>query len=79
MKAITIFLIIFFHSSIAYAYIDPGLIAGFFNIIVAGVSAFFFLFVFRPFNFIKNLFSKKNKDKEKEKENYQDEDDNNKK
>ena len=65
MRIIIIFLSIFFYSSIAYAYIDPGLIAGFFNVIVAGVSAFFFLFVFRPFNFIKNLFSKKIKDKEK--------------
>lgn len=77
MKTILFFLIIFFHTSIAQAYIDPGLIAGFFNIIVAGVSAFFFLFVFRPFNFIKSLFSKKNKDKERE--NHKEEENNNQK
>ena len=64
MKTISFSLIIFLYSSYAHAYIDPGLIAGFFNMIVASLSAFFLLFVFRPFNFIKNLFSKKNKGKE---------------
>tara|TARA_B100001248_G_scaffold259956_1_gene247093 strand:- start:736 stop:987 length:252 start_codon:yes stop_codon:yes gene_type:complete len=62
MKIITFFLIFFLYSNNAYAYIDPGLIAGLFNMLVASVSAFFFFFVFRPINFIKSLFIKKNDD-----------------
>jgi hypothetical protein len=62
MKIITFFFTVFLYSSNAYAYIDPGLIAGLFNMLVASVSAFFFFFVFRPINFIKSLFMKKNDD-----------------
>jgi len=62
MKIITLFLTIFLYCNNAYAYIDPGLIAGLFNMLVASVSAFFFFFVFRPINFIKSLFMKKNDD-----------------
>ena len=64
MKIITFFLIFFLYSNNAYAYIDPGLIAGLFNMLVASVSAFFF--VFRPINFIKSLFMKKNDDDKKD-------------
>ena len=66
MKIITFFLIFFLYSNYAYAYIDPGLIAGLFNMLVASVSAFFFFFVFRPINFIKSLFMKKNDDDKKD-------------
>ena len=66
MKIITFFLIFFLYSNNAYAYIDPGLIAGLFNMLVASVSAFFFFFVFRPINFIKSLFIKKNDDDKKD-------------
>ena len=66
MKIITFFLIFFLYSNNAYAYIDPGLIAGLFNMLVASVSAFFFFFVFRPINFIKSLFMKKNDDDKKD-------------
>ena len=66
MKIFGLILVFVFYSTSSYAYIDPGLIAGLFNLIVASVSAFFVFFVFRPLNFLKELFSKKKvKDKNK--------------
>ena len=68
MKSSSFFLVVFFYSTSAFAYIDPGLIAGLFNFLIATISAFFVLFVFRPINYLKELFFKK-KDKKKQDQN----------
>ena len=39
--------------------------------LVASVSAFFFFFVFRPINFIKSLFMKKNDDDKNNDEDFE--------
>jgi hypothetical protein len=75
MISLFFFLVVFFYSTSAFAYIDPGLIAGLFNFLIATISAFFVLFVFRPINFLKELFLKKKelifkkKDKKKQEKN----------
>ena len=59
------------YSNIAYAYIDPGFIAGFFNLIVASLASLAVFFIFKPYfyikNFLKKIFKKKDLDKDKNK------------
>ncbi len=58
MKLITLVLLFFLKTNFAYAYIDPGFIAGFFNLIVASIASLAVIFIFRPYYYFKNLFNK---------------------
>tara|TARA_Y200000002_G_C22529295_1_gene599030 strand:- start:514 stop:756 length:243 start_codon:yes stop_codon:yes gene_type:complete len=77
MNFIKLILIYFLFTNKAYAYIDPGFIAGFFNLIVASIASLAVIFIFRPYYFFKNLFSKfskkKDTNKDTNKENPEDE------
>lgn len=58
MKFLILTTLIFFNSTFAYAYIDPGFIAGFFNLIVASLASLAVIFIFRPYYYFKNLFNR---------------------
>tara|TARA_B100001109_G_C18437343_1_gene278301 strand:+ start:94 stop:342 length:249 start_codon:yes stop_codon:yes gene_type:complete len=58
MKLLILILLLSFQTSLAHAYIDPGFIAGFFNLIVASVASLAVIFIFRPYYYFKNLFNK---------------------
>ena len=60
MRALILFVIFFFYTSSAHAYLDPGtfgLVINFFLALIAGISAYFVLF----WNKIKIFFIKKKK------------------
>ncbi len=72
MKLFLLSLLFFWKTSVAYAYIDPGFIAGFFNLIVASIASLAVIFIFRPYYYFKSLFNKyfkKNDETLKEQEN----------
>tara|TARA_B100001939_G_C16458396_1_gene411964 strand:+ start:292 stop:531 length:240 start_codon:yes stop_codon:yes gene_type:complete len=58
MNFTKLILIYFLLTSKAHAYIDPGFIAGFFNLIVASIASLAVIFIFRPYYFFKKLFKK---------------------
>ena len=58
-------LLILLWSSLAHAYVDPGVLSSLYNLGYILVVGFLGFFVFRPFRFFKQLFSS-NKGKEKD-------------
>lgn len=58
MRILILTTLICFNSTFAYAYIDPGFIAGFFNLIVASLASLAVIFIFRPYYYFKNLFNR---------------------
>lgn len=79
MKFIILTILFFFKSTFAYAYIDPGFIAGFFNLIVASLASLAVIFIFRPYYYFKNLFNRIFKKDKESLDNMESKDENKKK
>ena len=79
MKLFLLSLLFFWKTSVAYAYIDPGFIAGFFNLIVASLASLAVIFIFRPYYYFKNLYNRIFKKDKESLDNMESKDENKKK